>query len=127
MKTASARVEVVNLHEKNVCHCTGCNVCWVKKPGMCAIEDDMTVDILPKFQEADLAVIAAPMYHWTINGKMKAVMGTTDKADLTIEAPLALWLEIQNGAKDLAEMVATKKCRMTGDTALIEQLRQPFS
>jgi putative sterol carrier protein len=60
------------------------------------------------------------------NGTLKAVMGTTDKADLTIEAPLAQWLEIQNGEKDVAEMVAANSCRLTGDVALVNRLMSIF-
>ena len=64
MKKAGAMVEVIALRNKHLQHCTGCNVCWVKNPGTCALQDDMTLEILPKFLEADLVVLATPMYHW---------------------------------------------------------------
>ena len=82
MKKANARVEMVHLRKKNLQHCTGCNVCWIKKPGRCALKDDMTSEILPKFLEADLVVLGTPMYHWTINGKMKAFFERLKPTDL---------------------------------------------
>jgi FMN-dependent NADH-azoreductase len=82
MKKANARVEVVNLRKKTVHHCTGCNVCWIKKPGTCALKDDMALEILPKFQDADMVVLGTPMYHWTINGKMKSFFERLKPTDL---------------------------------------------
>jgi len=33
-------VEVVNTSVMKISHCMGCNMCWLKTPGVCAIKDD---------------------------------------------------------------------------------------
>lgn len=33
-------VETVNTSGMNISHCLGCNQCWLKTPGVCAIKDD---------------------------------------------------------------------------------------
>lgn len=31
---------IYNTYEMNIKHCIGCNFCWLKTPGICAIKDD---------------------------------------------------------------------------------------
>ena len=33
-------LEVVNTSDMKIAHCMGCNQCWLKTPGVCAIKDD---------------------------------------------------------------------------------------
>ena len=33
-------VEIVNTSHMKIAHCIGCNQCWLKTPGVCAIKDD---------------------------------------------------------------------------------------
>ncbi len=33
-------VEMIKTSEMNISHCLGCNQCWLKTPGVCAIKDD---------------------------------------------------------------------------------------
>ena len=33
-------VEVINTSDMKIAHCMGCNLCWLKTPGICAIKDD---------------------------------------------------------------------------------------
>ena len=33
-------MEVVNTSGMKIAHCMGCNLCWLKTPGICAIKDD---------------------------------------------------------------------------------------
>jgi hypothetical protein len=33
-------VEVVDTSDMKIAHCMGCNQCWLKTPGICAIKDD---------------------------------------------------------------------------------------
>ena len=32
--------EVLNTSDMKIAHCMGCNMCWLKTPGVCAIKDD---------------------------------------------------------------------------------------
>ena len=44
--------EIVNTLDMNIAHCMGCNQCWLKTPGICAIKDDYE-SILKKLVKAD--------------------------------------------------------------------------
>ncbi len=77
MRDAGAEVEVINLREKTVKYCSGCYSCWTKTPGVCIHKDDMTKELFPKFLESDLAILATPLYHFTVNANMKAFIERT--------------------------------------------------
>lgn len=44
--------EIVNTSDMKIAHCMGCNQCWLKTPGICAIKDDYE-SILKKLVKAD--------------------------------------------------------------------------
>ena len=75
-------VEKVFLRSKKVAPCSACYAC---KKGPCAIQDDMT-EILEKMLAADVIVMASPVYFYSIDAQMKAV----------IDRSVARWLEINN-------------------------------
>jgi len=77
MRDAGAEVETINLREKKIKNCIGCFTCWTKTPGVCVQKDDMTNELFPKWLEADLAVCATPLYHFTVNATMKAFIERT--------------------------------------------------
>jgi multimeric flavodoxin WrbA len=77
MREAGAQVEVVNLRGKKVKNCIGCYTCWTKTPGVCIHKDDMTLELFPKWLEADVAVYATPLYHFTMTASMKAFVERT--------------------------------------------------
>ena len=45
-------IEIVNTADMKIAHCVGCNICWLKTPGVCAIKDDYEI-ILKKMVAAD--------------------------------------------------------------------------
>ena len=77
MCEAGAEVETVHLRKKKVKNCLGCFACWTKTPGVCIQKDDMTDELFPKWLEADLAVYATPLYHYTVNATLKAFIERT--------------------------------------------------
>ncbi|MEW6532471.1 MAG: NAD(P)H-dependent oxidoreductase [Thermodesulfobacteriota bacterium] len=77
MRGAGAEVETIWLREKTVKNCIGCFTCWTKTPGVCVQKDDMTNELFPKWLEADIAVFATPLYHFTVNATMKAFIERT--------------------------------------------------
>ena len=77
MRDAGAEVETIHLREKKIKNCIGCFTCWTKTPGVCVQKDDMTNELFPKWLEADLAVYATPLYHFTVNATMKAFIERT--------------------------------------------------
>ena len=77
MRDAGAEVETIQLREKKIKNCIGCFTCWTKTPGVCVQKDDMTNELFPKWLEADIAVYATPLYHYTVNATMKAFIERT--------------------------------------------------
>ena len=73
-KGASAQhhVEIVSVRDYNVNPCLGCNACF-KSNGICAQKDDMAL-IYEKMNQADMLVIASPVYFYSISSQLKAVI-----------------------------------------------------
>ena len=44
--------EIIEASGMKISNCTGCNLCWLKTPGICAIKDDYN-EILKKIVKAD--------------------------------------------------------------------------
>ncbi|MGA2936140.1 MAG: NAD(P)H-dependent oxidoreductase [Syntrophobacteraceae bacterium] len=77
MREAGAEVEAIHLRQKKINNCVGCFTCWTKSPGVCIHKDDMTRELFPKWLEADIAVYATPLYHFTVNASMKTFIERT--------------------------------------------------
>jgi len=72
-KDAGAEIEHVFLADKDIKHCLGCFVCWIRTPGICVHDDDMK-DLLEKFASSDLVIFATPVYIDNVTGLMKNFM-----------------------------------------------------
>ena len=77
MEESGANVENVQLRKKSVRQCVGCYTCWTKTPGICVHNDDMSKELLPKWLEADIVIYATPLYHYTVNARMKTFIERT--------------------------------------------------
>lgn len=80
---AGHAVEKIRVDEKNVAFCKACYAC--KKNGVCVIKDDMA-EILQKMIDADVIVLASPVYFYSIDAQLKAVIDRT----------VARWLEVRD-------------------------------
>ena len=78
------QVEKIRVAEKNVGYCSGCYYCQ-KSKGVCAKKDDMA-EILQKMIDADVIVLASPVYFYSIDAQLKTVIDRT----------VARWLEVKN-------------------------------
>lgn len=76
--------EKIRVAEKNVAACRACYYCR-NSGGKCAIRDDMA-EILQKMIDADVIVLASPVYFYSIDAQLKAVIDRT----------VARWLEVKN-------------------------------
>lgn len=76
-------VEKICISEKNIACCKACYAC--KTNGICVIKDDMA-DVLQKIIDADVLVLASPVYFYSIDAQLKAVIDRT----------VARWLEVKN-------------------------------
>lgn len=81
---ANHQVEKLCLADKKVGYCHACYYCR-SHGGECAIKDDMA-EILQKMIDADVIVLASPVYFYSIDAQLKAVIDRT----------VARWLEVKN-------------------------------
>jgi len=70
---AGASTENVLLVRKKISHCIGCFTCWTKTPGKCVLKDDME-DLLKKYMNSDIVIMASPLYVDHVTGIMKDFM-----------------------------------------------------
>jgi len=61
MKEAVAETELFYSQNLNIKPCTGEFICWRKTPGECYIDDEMD-ELYPKLKEAEILVLATPVY-----------------------------------------------------------------
>ena len=73
MKEAGAEVELLYTKKLKVNPCQGCFNCWLQTPGKCFQKDDMQM-LLPKIREADLLVLATPLYVDGVSAPMKNLL-----------------------------------------------------
>ena len=65
-------VEIASVRDYKVNPCLGCNACF-KTNGICAQKDDKS-PIYEKMNQADMLVIASPVYFYGISAQLKAVI-----------------------------------------------------
>lgn len=66
-------VEVVDTSDMKIAHCMGCNQCWLKTPGICAIKDDYE-KIIKKLVETENLWIVSDIRFGFLDYKGKRVM-----------------------------------------------------
>ncbi len=81
---AGNNVEKINVASKKIGFCMACYYCTEHK-GACAIEDDMG-EILEKMLAADVIVMASPVYFYSVDAQLKAL----------IDRSVARWLEFKD-------------------------------
>jgi len=69
---AGHRAEKLRVVERSIAYCTGCGAC-TRKQGGCSQRDDMAA-VLRKMVEADVLVLATPVYFYTMAAQMKALI-----------------------------------------------------
>lgn len=71
--SANHQVETVSVHDYKVAPCMGCNACFRSEKHTCVQKDDMTC-IYEKLANADMLVIASPVYFYGLSAQIKAVI-----------------------------------------------------
>ncbi len=74
-KESGNQVHLIRLAEKKIGFCYACDGC-MRNGGTCVQKDDMA-EILNLFQEADVLVLATPIYFYGITAQMKAFIDRT--------------------------------------------------
>lgn len=72
-KESGNDVQKIFLRDKKVAPCNACYYCRDTGNGKCAIKDDMA-EILDKMQAADVIVLSSPVYFYSIDAQMKALI-----------------------------------------------------
>lgn len=82
-KAAGNDVEKIRIAEKQIGYCRACYACKTNR--RCVIQDDMA-ELLQKMIDADVLVLASPVYFYSIDAQLKTVIDRT----------VARWLEVKN-------------------------------
>lgn len=77
-------VEKIRVSAKKIAPCLACYHCR-ESGGQCVYKDDMA-ELLQKMIDADVLVLASPVYFYSIDAQLKAVIDRT----------VARWLEVKN-------------------------------
>lgn len=85
-KDAGNEVEKIRVAEKKIGFCSACYYCRTSG-GVCAKKDDMS-EVLQKMIDADVIVLSSPVYFYSIDAQLKAVIDRT----------VARWTEVKNKA-----------------------------
>lgn len=80
---AGNAVEKIRVVEKAIGHCRACYAC--REAGICVIQDDMA-EVLQKMIDADVLVLASPVYFYSIAAQLKSVIDRT----------VARWTEVRD-------------------------------
>lgn len=81
---AGHHVEKIRVSKKKIAPCSACYYCR-QSGGVCAHKDDMA-EVLQKMIDADVIVLASPVYFYSIDAQLKVVIDRT----------VARWLEVEN-------------------------------
>ena len=80
---AGHEVEKIRVAEKKIGYCRACYAC--RDTGVCAIKDDVA-KIIEKIIDADVLVLASPVYFYSIDAQLKALIDRT----------VARWTEVRD-------------------------------
>ena len=80
---AGNEAEKIRVAEKKIGYCSACYYC-VQSGGICAKKDDMP-ELLQKMIDADVIVLSSPVYFYSVDAQLKAVIDRT----------LARWTELK--------------------------------
>lgn len=67
------KADVIKVGEVNVKPCMGCNMCFEDNEMACVQKDDMQ-DVYARMKNADMLVVASPVYFYSISAQLKAVI-----------------------------------------------------
>jgi hypothetical protein len=84
-------VEIINTSDMKIAHCMGCNQCWLKTPGVCAIKDDYA-GIIKKLVNAENLWLVSDTHFGFVDWHGKRVMDR-------IVPMLNMYIEFRDGSE----------------------------
>lgn len=71
-KKSGAQTTTIDVTKKNIIPCKEYTVC--EKKGFCPIDDDVREEIYPLLRQADVVVVASPIFFYNMSAQLKAVV-----------------------------------------------------
>lgn len=72
-QSAGSEVTVIEVYKKQIHDCIACEYCHTKGNGQCIQKDDMQ-EVYDALNEADMLVLASPIYYHGLSGQLKCVI-----------------------------------------------------
>lgn len=66
-------IEIMSVSDFKVNPCIGCNSCFTREKNSCFQDDDMKL-VYEKLEEADMLVVASPVYFYGLSAQLKAII-----------------------------------------------------
>ena len=73
LSVEASEVDFVTTIGLNINPCRACYACWFKTSGKCVQKDDAT-KVMEKIRQADMLVIASPVYFYGLSAQLKAII-----------------------------------------------------
>jgi multimeric flavodoxin WrbA len=70
-EAAGHKVTLIDVAHKKIAGCLACEYCHTKGNGACIQKDDMQ-ELYPLLAEAEVLVLASPIYYFTMNAQIQA-------------------------------------------------------
>ena len=67
------KIDVVNVCQKNIAGCLACEYCHKAGKGNCIQKDDMQ-EIYPLLKEAEMIILASPVYYHSFTGQLQCAI-----------------------------------------------------
>jgi len=104
-------VEVFSIMDHTIHPCVGCNTCFDREGHTCCQKDDMHL-VYEKLKQAEILVIASPVYFYGISAQLKAVIDrlhTPMREEFSVKK-LALLLVGGATLPELFDSILTQYC-----------------
>ena len=72
-EAAGHKATVIDVSHKKIAGCLACEYCHTKGDGACVQKDDMQ-ELYPLLAEAEVLVLAAPIYYFTMSAQIQAAI-----------------------------------------------------
>lgn len=72
-KQSGHKVNIVNVCQKKIAGCLACEYCHTKGNGACIQKDDMQ-EVYPLLEEAEMIVLASPIYYHSFSGQLQCAI-----------------------------------------------------
>lgn len=90
-------IEYIHLHDKNIGYCEGCYSCT--KLGCCYKNDDMN-ELAKKMEEANVIVLATPVYFYSMDGQLKVFIDRMVQNYTKVRADIYIFITAWDSNKD---------------------------